>query len=98
MLLDKVKDKAIGLVMADYWKSYNEVVSDNILIQNKKEKFRVKSYNGLIIYFIARFRRKTKFYTKRIEMRVYTLIFFLQKGAINYLYLITNSENLTYEF
>ena len=85
MLWDKVKDKTIGLVMTDYWKSYNEMIPNNILIQSKKETFTVESYNGLIRHFLARFRRKIKCYTKSIDMMVYTLEnkYYLCKNTTN---------------
>ncbi len=57
MLWKKVKQKGAGLVMADYWKSYNEMVSENQLIQSNKETYTVESYNGLIRHFLDRFRR-----------------------------------------
>lgn len=80
-LWNKVKNNAVGLVMTDYWKSYNEIVPENLLIQSKKETFTVESYNGLIRHFLARFRRKTKCYTKSIEMMIYTLkLFFAKKN------------------
>jgi len=79
MFWNKVKNKAIGLVAADYWKSYNEMVPAIQLIQSKKETFTVESYNGLIRHFLARFRRKSKCYTKSIEMMIYTLKLFFAK-------------------
>ena len=30
--------------MADYWKSYKEIVPENLLIQSKKETYTVESY------------------------------------------------------
>jgi insertion element IS1 protein InsB len=58
-LWSKVKDYAVGLVMTDYWKSYNEMIPKAQLVQTKAETYTVESYNGLIRHFLARFRRKT---------------------------------------
>jgi Transposase and inactivated derivatives, IS1 family len=54
--------------MADYWKSYNEIVPKDLLIHSKKETYTVESYNGILRHFLARFRRKTKCYSKSEEM------------------------------
>ncbi len=82
-LWNKVKLNAKGLVMADYWKSYNEMVPANQLIQSKKETYTVESYNGLIRHFLARFRRKSKCYTKSIQMMIFTLkLFFAKRNNI----------------
>ena len=47
-LWDKVKDYANGFVMADYWKSYQEMIPAEQLIQSKAETYTVESYNGVI--------------------------------------------------
>lgn len=54
--------------MADYWKVYNDVIPAEKLVQTKKETYTVESYNGLFRHYLARFRRKTKCYSKSIEM------------------------------
>lgn len=46
------------MVAADYWRSYNEIVPAEKLVQTKAESYTVESYNGLIRHFLARFRRK----------------------------------------
>ena len=65
--------------MTDYWKSYSEFLPSEIHIKSKKETWTVESYNGLIRHYLARFRRKTKCYTKSYEMLYYTLILFIAK-------------------
>lgn len=67
-LWDKVAILAEGVVAADYWKSYNEIVPVEQLVQNKAETYTVESYNGLIIDFLARFIRKSKCYSKSKKM------------------------------
>jgi len=54
--------------MADYWKVYNDVIPAEKLIQTKKETYTVESYNGLLRHYLARFRRKTKCYSKSLDM------------------------------
>lgn len=54
--------------MADYWKVYNQIIPKEQLVQSKKETYTVESHNGLYRHYLARFRRKTKCYTKSLEM------------------------------
>jgi len=48
MLWDKVKEYAEGIVAADYWKSYKEMIPMEQLVQSKAETYTVESYNGII--------------------------------------------------
>lgn len=75
-LWEKVGKFACGDVMADYWKSYNEIIPSEQLTQTKAETYTVESYNGLIRHFLARFRRRTKCYSKSEEMIELTLKLF----------------------
>ena len=61
---NKIKEQAAGIVAADYWRPYNEIIPEDMLIQTKAETYTVESYNGLIRRFLARFRRRTKCYSK----------------------------------
>ena len=65
--------------MTDYWKSYNEMVPEENLIQSKKETYTVESYNGIFRHFLARFRRKTKCYSKSEEMMKYSIALLIAK-------------------
>lgn len=68
MLWQKIEKVAVGVVAADYWKAYNEIVPEKQLVQTKAETYTVESYNALIRHFLARFRRKTKCYSKSVPM------------------------------
>jgi insertion element IS1 protein InsB len=78
-LWNKVKYYANGFVMTDYWKSYNEMIPVEQLVQSKTETYTVESYNGVIRHFLARFRRKTKCYSKCEKMIEYSLILLMAK-------------------
>ena len=67
-LWNAIKNNVTGKVATDYWKSYPEMIPSGILVQSKKETYTVESYNGLFRHYLARFRRKTKCYSKSIEM------------------------------
>ena len=43
-LCGKVKEQAIGIIAADYWKSYNEMIPKDMLVQTKAEAYTVESY------------------------------------------------------
>ena len=72
-LWNKVKEYAQGFVATDYWKSYKEMIPTEQLTQSKAETYTVESYNGIIRHFLARFRRKTKCYSKSEQMINYSL-------------------------
>jgi len=55
-------------VASDYWKAYESIVPRDKHIQTKAETFTVEGYNSLFRHFLARMRRKTKCYSKKIEM------------------------------
>ena len=76
---NKVKEYAQGFVATDYWKSYKEMIPIEQLIQNKAETYTVESYNGIIRHFLARFRRKTKCYSKSEQMINYSLKLLMAK-------------------
>jgi insertion element IS1 protein InsB len=78
-LWNKVKEYASGIVATDYWKSYNEMIPQKRLVQTKAETYTVESYNGQIRHFLARFRRKTKCYSKSEKMIEYSLILLMAK-------------------
>jgi len=65
--------------MSDYWKSYNEIVPKDLLTQSKKETYTVESYNGILRHFLARFRRKSKCYSKSEEMMKYSIALLIAK-------------------
>jgi insertion element IS1 protein InsB len=50
-LWNKVAKQSTGLVMADYWKAYNEIVPQEKLLQTKAETYTVESYNAWIRHF-----------------------------------------------
>jgi len=65
--------------MTDYWKAYKEMIEGDKLEQTKRETYTVESYNGLLRHYIARFRRKTKCYSKSEEMLRITISLFIAK-------------------
>ena len=74
-----MKEYAEGIVATDYWKSYKEMIPIDQLVQSKTETYTVESYNGIIRHFLARFRRKTKCYSKSEKMIEYSLILLMEK-------------------
>ncbi|MCK5368078.1 MAG: IS1 family transposase, partial [Cyclobacteriaceae bacterium] len=69
-LWEELKEKEIGKFMTDYWKAYQEFLPEEKHIQSKAETFTVEGYNSLFRHFLARLRRKTKCYTKSLEMLI----------------------------
>jgi insertion element IS1 protein InsB len=78
-LWDKVSSYAKGIVATDYWKSYKEMIPIEQLVQSKSLTYTVESYNSVIRYFLAWFRRKTKCYSKSKKMIEYSLTLLMAK-------------------
>ena len=58
----------MNYIVSDYWESYKSIIPKEKHIQSKKETFTVEGYNSLFRHFLARMKRKTKCYSKKIEM------------------------------
>ena len=59
-----IKSPLIEQVMTDYWEPYKQFIPSETHVQSKAETFTVEGYNSLFRHFLARFRRKTKCYSK----------------------------------
>ena len=59
--------------MTDYWKPYENFVPKGKHTQSKAQTFTVEGYNSLFRHFLARFRRKSKCYSKSQEMLEYSV-------------------------
>jgi insertion element IS1 protein InsB len=58
----------MGAIASDYWKPCEHIVPAEKHIQSKAGTFTVEGYNSLFRHFSARMRRKSKCYSKKIEM------------------------------
>jgi insertion element IS1 protein InsB len=58
----------MNYIASDYWIPYESVISKEKHIQSKAETFTVEGYNSLYRHFLARMRRKSKCYSKKMEM------------------------------
>jgi IS1 family transposase len=65
--------------MTDYWKAYGEFIPKERHVQSKAETYTVEGYNSILRHFLARLRRKTKCFTKSIEMLKYSLFLLFEK-------------------
>lgn len=59
--------------MTDYWKPYESFVPKSKHTQSKAQTYTVEGYNSLFRHFLARFRRKSKCYSKSKEMLEYSV-------------------------
>ena len=67
-LWETIKDNQMERIASDYWKAYESIVPKEKHIQSKAETFTVEGYNSLFRHFLARMRRKSKCYSKKVEM------------------------------
>jgi insertion element IS1 protein InsB len=72
--------------MTDHWRAYAEFLPENIHTQSKAETYTVEGYNSILMHFLTRLRRKTKCYTKSLEMLKYSVLLLMKyrnkEGAI----------------
>jgi insertion element IS1 protein InsB len=55
-------------IASDYWKPYGSILPEGKHLQTKAETYTVEGYNSLFRHFLARMRRKSKCYSKKMEM------------------------------
>ena len=78
LLWEKLEKKEIGEVMTDHWRAYAEFLPETIHTQSKAETYTVEGYNSILRHFLARLRRKTKCYTKSLEMLKYSVLLLMK--------------------
>ena len=71
---DNIKRHEMDYIASDYWKSYESIIPIEKYIQSKRETFTVEGYNSLFRHFLARMRRKSKCYSKKIEMLTISIL------------------------
>ena len=75
----KIKDSCSGIVFSDFWKPYTAFVPRKKHIQSKAETYTVEGYNSIIRHYLARFKRRTKCYTKSLEMLELSILLLIDK-------------------
>ena len=77
-LWEKIKSIACDLYASDYWPAYKTFVEGNH-VTSKKETHTIESHNSNVRHYLARFRRKTKCYSKKEEMVQLSLYLLMYK-------------------
>ncbi|WP_294286902.1 IS1 family transposase [uncultured Chryseobacterium sp.] len=67
-LWNRLRHDDINGFCSDYWKSYSELIPEQKHCESKAETFTVEGYNSRIRHYLARFKRKTKCYSKKQYM------------------------------
>ena len=65
-------------MMTDRCKAYAEFLPETIHTRSKAETYTIEGYNSILRHFLARLRRKTKFYTKSLEMLKYFILLLMK--------------------
>lgn len=78
-LWDAINGIDINKAATDHWSPYEKFVPKNLHVQSKAETFTVEGYNSLFRHFLARMRRKSKCYSKSLEMLKYSVILLMTK-------------------
>jgi insertion element IS1 protein InsB len=55
-------------IATDHWKPYDDFIPEENHVRSKAETFTVEGYNSIFRHFLARMRRKSKCYSKSMEM------------------------------
>ena len=78
-LWDAIKNDSITEVMSDYWGPYEKFVPPELHTQSKAETYTVEGYNSLFRHFLARLRRKSKCYSKSMDILKYSVMLLMLK-------------------
>ena len=78
-LWEAIDSPLITQVMTDYWEPYEHFIPTEKHIQSKAETYTVEGYNSWFRHFLARFRRKTKCYSKSETMLWYSVMLLMAK-------------------
>jgi insertion element IS1 protein InsB len=65
-------------VTTDHWRAYAEFLPETIHTRSKAETYTVEGYNSIFRHFLARVRRRSKCYTKSIEMLKYSVLLLMK--------------------
>ncbi|MDR1881691.1 MAG: IS1 family transposase [Prevotella sp.] len=67
-LWEKIKEFKMSKIATDHWSPYDNFVPEENHVRSKAETFTVEGYNSIFRHFLARMRRKSKCYSKSMEM------------------------------
>jgi insertion element IS1 protein InsB len=75
-------------IASDYGKPYESIIPKGKHIQTKAATFTVDGYNSLVRHFLARMRRKSKCYSKKLKMLSlsFLLLIHYRNGNLSLLY------------
>ena len=77
-LWSKIKDVVCRTYATDHWPAYSQFIDTNKHKVTKKQTTHIESYNANVRHYLARFRRKTKCYSKSkrlVELSLYLLMY-----------------------
>ena len=72
-LIAKLSGKKIGLCYTDYWKAYEELLMEYWHVQTRAETYTVEGYNSVLRHYLARLKRKSRCYSKSLEMLIISI-------------------------
>ena len=83
----RVKEKyRVEISCSDYYEVYNKYHIGDKHVCSKSETSLVESFNSRIMHYLARFHRKTKRYSKAIDMIVNSLLLLFNKQLLISMY------------
>ena len=82
ILMNKLKDLKPITYASDAWKAYKKLINPKKHLISKKETTHIESHNANVRHYLARFRRKSKCYSKSIEMVELSLYLLIYRASI----------------
>jgi insertion element IS1 protein InsB len=71
----------VAHVMTDDWQPYQTFLPPDIHTQSKAQTFTAEGYNRLFRHFLARLRRKSKCYSKSLDMLLYSVLLLMKRNG-----------------
>ena len=68
VLCSTIRKMKVEPYYTDYWKAYESILPNERHVQSKAETYSIEGLNSRIRHYLARFKRKTKCYSKSKEM------------------------------
>ena len=86
-LWEAIQSPLIEQAMTDYCEPYKQFIPAEVHVQSKAETCTVEGYNSLFRHSLARFRRKTKCYSKSQAMLRVSVFLLMAKwnGELEYI-------------
>lgn len=82
-LWKKIRYIEVDSYKTDNWRCYDKLIPQSKRDENKKDTYTIESWNCRIRHYLARFKRKTKCYSKSDYMIYLSVLLFVKMKPLN---------------